>query len=133
MYQVLNRSLPISYCSFLSNPEGGGSTYCIKPWVSVMKSYQNSDLPLGLFLMSYCFDKKVRCRSTQDAPSTGISNTSSISALALGKSTTPCPIPMADHGRRFCLGIMELCIIFTLSRGRGKSLLELWGTTLLPD
>jgi hypothetical protein len=46
LYGILNRSLPMSFCSYLSSPDGG-ARYCVKPWVSAMKCYRDSDLPLG--------------------------------------------------------------------------------------
>ena len=101
IYEVLNRSLPICYSSFLSNIDGGGAKYCVKPWVKFMKFYGEFDLPLGVFLMSYCFDKSVRCLSTQDMPN----------LTALPKSANPCQISIINHGRTFCLGNTSATLI----------------------
>ena len=61
LYKVLDKQVPMSFSSYLSNPEaGGGSKYCIKPWESNMSLYKASDVPLGVFLLSYCFDKEYR-------------------------------------------------------------------------
>jgi len=59
-YKVLDKQVPMCFSSYLSNPEGGGSRYCIKPWVSIMSLYKAGDVPLGVFLHSYCFDKNYR-------------------------------------------------------------------------
>ncbi len=107
LYSILNRSLPVSFSSYLSNPDGEGSRYCVKPWVSAMKCYRDNDLPLGLFLFSYCFDKNVRCLSTQDMPSTGMSSAS----LAPSSKNSPCQISIVNHGRRFCLDGTSVTLI----------------------
>ena len=59
-YKILNKPMPMSFSSYLSNPGGGGSRYCVKPWVSNLKQYQNTDVPLGIFLQDYCFDTNFR-------------------------------------------------------------------------
>ena len=59
-YKILDKPMPMSFSSYLSNPGGGGSRYCVKPWVSNLKQYQNTDVPLGIFLQDYCFDTNFR-------------------------------------------------------------------------
>jgi hypothetical protein len=59
-YDILDKQVPMCFSSYLSNPDGGGSRYCIKPWVVTMNFYMASDVPLGAFLLSYCFDNSYR-------------------------------------------------------------------------
>ena len=112
-YNVLNKQMPMSFCSYLSNPGGGGSRYCVKPWISHLKQYQNSDIPLGVFLVSYCFDSNYRhwiSTSLTNQDIGGISNVSN-SATSSKSSNTYCPIPLGDHGRRFCLANTSVSLI----------------------
>ena len=67
-----------------------------------MNLYRCTDVPLGDFLLSYCFDKAYKCRSTQEG----------LSAMTIStKSGNLCPVPMSDHGRRFCLGNSSVTLV----------------------
>jgi len=48
-----------------------------------------NDIPLGVFLDSFCFDESYKCPSKKE-----------------------CSIPMRDHVRRFCLG--DACVTLVL-------------------
>ena len=98
----------MSFSSFLSNPDG--SRYCVKPFVSHLRHYQNPDMPLGAFLETYCFDRSYNhplptSQSHQDIG--GLSNMSSKPS----NNNAYCPIPITDHGRRFCLGNTSVSLV----------------------
>ena len=111
-YEVLNKQLPMSFSSYLSNPDG--SRYCVKPFVSHLRHYQNPDMPLGAFLETYCFDRSYNhplpsSQSHQDIG--GLSNMSSNASLKPSNNNAYCPIPITDHGRRFCLGNTSVSLV----------------------
>ena len=128
IYQVLNKPVPMCFSSYLSNAEsaGGGSKYCIKPWVTTMNLYRATDVPLADFLLSYCFDKQYKCRSTQDF---GLASNSALPS-SLTKSGF-CPVSMSDHGRRFCLGNSSVTLVIqklatSLTRQEDEDKIVMW-------
>ena len=62
--------------------------YCVPPWVVKMSFYHQNDIPLGVFLDSFCFDDTYKCPSKKE-----------------------CSIPMRDHIRRFCLGDASVTLV----------------------
>ena len=133
IYNVLNKPVPMCFSSYLSNADGG-SKYCIKPWVTTMNLYHfTTDVPLADFLLSYCFDKQYKCRSTQDglaSATSGIASSSSASSLIQTKSGF-CPVAMSDHGRRFCLGNSSVTLVIqklatSLTREEDEDKIVMW-------
>lgn len=106
-YRKLNKPLLVSFCSYLSNSDGG-SQYCIKPWTAPMSLYKFPDMPLGAFLLSYCFDTSYPCAGGTSATQNN--------GEGSNRSAPSCPVPMRDHGRRFVLGNTSVTLIIqTLS------------------
>ncbi len=116
-YKWCNKNVPMCFSSFLTtkSEDGGheGSRYCIKPWTVTMSMYENTDVPLGAFLLSYCFADEYKCNTVHN-DGQQLSSSSSLTSGGGGKTPQACRVSMRNHGRRFCL--QDTCVTLIVQK-----------------